>query len=314
MLTDYNHAPLEVDTIPSEAQYLPLTHSREQIDVVHYLVLMPLDCLQKCIKRGIRQDLHLFLFHARKDTRIRIEISTWDDWTSYKPPLTYALQYNHLDIADYLLSSGARLQIAKSGTSGGRPDVLEIACENGSLDTVKWIVDHGYPLDEERVQKSMVGAVRNDHIEVLKYFLTDLKVDINSEYYYSTSLATGVASIETIKFLVDNGADVNGGKARIHTPLDSAVMANRADMVQYLLDNGADADFVGTDDGYTPSRPLTVAIQNGYYDIVKILVEHGADLNNKEGWDSGKDTPLEIAEREKSQHIIDYIKNATNDK
>ena len=246
------------------------------------------------------------------DEQADVELRTDDDLPSSKPPLTYALQYNHLDIADYLFAHGAKLQIAKSGTRG-YPDVLEMACGKGNLETIKWIVAHGYPLDEERAAKSMAEAARNDHIEVLEYFLADLKVDINSEYYYSTALATDSASIETIKYMVKNGADVNGGKKRISTPLDGAVRANRADIVQYLLDNGADADFVGTDNGYTPSRALTVAIQNGFFDIVKILVDHGADLAYHEGWASGKDTPLEIAKNRGSQNIIDYIQNALNE-
>jgi ankyrin repeat protein len=184
------------------------------------------------------------------------------------------------------------------------------------LETVKWIVAHEYPLDEERIEKAMASAASYDHIDVLKYFLNDLKVDINSEYYYATVLSdsTYAAGFETIKFLVDNGADINGGKDRIFTPLDRAVTGNRADVVQYLLEHGADADFVGTDDGYTPSRPLTDAIQNGYFDIVKVLVDHGVELDYHEGWFSGEDTPIEIAESEKSRHIIDYINGAQNNK
>jgi ankyrin repeat protein len=226
-----------------------------------------------------------------------------------KTPLAFALKYNHLDIADYLVAHGAKLEIAPSGTSGNRPDVLEIACENGSVDTVKWIVAHGYPLDEERIARSLSNAARNDHIDVLRYFLEDLKVDVNSEYFHSTALSSA-KSIETIRFLLDNGADVNGGKSHIFTPLERAVRGNRADLVLYLLDNGADPDLAGImDDGYKPARPLTVAIQEGYYDVVKVLVDHGADLNYQEDWASGRVTPLEIAEMEKSQHIIDYIMN-----
>ena len=242
-----------------------------------------------------------------------IEISTYDDWTSVKPPLTYALEYNHLDIADYLFESGAKLQIAKSGTSGGRPDSLEIACKNGSLDTVKWVIEHGYPLDEERIAQSMSEAARNDHIDVLKYFLEDLEVDINSEYYHSTVLSAA-KNFEMMRFLLDNGADVNGGRSPF-TPLDRAVMDNQAYLVQYLLDNGADADIFYTyDDGNTSSRPLTVAIQNGFFDIVKILVDHGVELEYHEGWSSGEDTPVEIATNRGSKNILNYIENALNDK
>jgi len=250
------------------------------------------------------------------DENADIEILSRDS-SSYqeKTPLTYALQNNHPDVADYLFERGAKLQIAASGTSGGRPDVLEIVCENGNIEAVKWVVEHGYPLDEERLQKAMSEAARNDHIDVLKYFLFDLKADINSEYYFSTVLGcAGIASFETVKFLIDNGANINGGKDNIWTPLDRAVSSNRADMVLYLIEQGADVNLVGTDDGYTPSRPLTVAIQNGYFEIVKILVEHGAELDYKEGWVDGKDTPLEIAEGGSSHRIADYIRNALNDK
>ncbi len=226
-----------------------------------------------------------------------------------KTPLTFALQNNHPAVANYLYEHSATLQIAELGTSGGRPDSLEIACENGNLDTVKWVIEHGYPLDEERVELSMSEAALNGHIDLLRYFLDDLKVDINSESYHSTVLSAA-KDVEIMKFLLDNGADVNGGKSCTVTPIDRAVMNNRADLVLMLLDNGADADFVGTDGGYTPLRPLTVAIQKGYFDIVKILVDSGVELDYHEGWDSGEDTPLQIAEAEKSQHIIDYIKNA----
>lgn len=234
-----------------------------------------------------------------------------------KLPLTFALKYNHLDIADYLFAHGAKLEIADIGTSGNRADALEIVCRNGNLETIKWVVAHGYPLDEERVQKAMEIAAGYNYIDVLEYFLTDLKVDIDSIYYHNTVLssATRSADFETIKFLLDNGADVNGCKDHLFTPLEGAIRGNRADVVQYLLDDGADADvFYTYDDGNTSSRPLTVAIQEGYFDVVKILVDHGVDLDYKEGWPSGKDTPLEIAESRKSQHIIDYIKSALNDK
>gem|GEM_PF-697045 len=230
-----------------------------------------------------------------------------------RSPLTFALQNNHLDIADYLFSLGAELQIADSGTSGNRPDVLEITCENGHMDAVKWILEHGYPLDEERLEKTMVRAAWYDQIDILDYFLTDLGAEINAEYHYSTVLTDSItdASFETIKFLVDNGAQVNGGKDRVFTPINRAVNYNRVDVLLYLIEKGADIDFVGCADiGYRPSRPLTTAIQNGYFEIVQILVENGADLNYSEGWTDGQDTPLEIAKRARSQRIITYIENA----
>ena len=231
-----------------------------------------------------------------------------------KMPLTFALKYNHINIADYLFANGAKLEIADSGTSGNRPDSLEIVCKNGDIDAVKWVVEHGYPLDEERIAQSMFESAQNDHINVLRYFLDDLKVDINSEYNHSTVLSAA-QNVETMRYLLDNGADINGGKSRLFTPLNRAIMDNRMDLVQFLLDNGADADvFYTYDDGSQSRRSLTIAIQNGFFDIVKILVDRGVDLDYHEGWSSGNDTPIEIAKNRGSRHIINYIENALNDK
>lgn len=230
-----------------------------------------------------------------------------------KTPLTYALQHDRLDIADYLFELGAELQIAGIGTSGNRPDVLEISCRNGNLDTIKWVISHGYPLEEERCERAMAYAAGNDHIDVLEYFLIDLGIDINVEFYYGTVLGDSIrsANLETIRFLIDNGADVNGGMDRIFTPVNHAVSSYRADALLCLIENGADINNVGcTDDGYSPSHPLTLAIKNGYFEIVQILVEHGAILTYQEGWTNGRDTPLEIAERQQSQRIITYLNDA----
>ncbi len=241
------------------------------------------------------------------------------EWTTYEDysALTAALEFNRIDIADILIRHGAKLQIAESGTTGARPDDLESACINGNINTIKWIVKHGYPLTKEHLLEAMTKAAQDNHINVLQYFINDLKADINVEFYDSTVLSncTGISSLKTIKFLIDNGANINGGKNHVMTPLDSAVNSNRADIVKYLIDKGADVNLIGhSDDGLKPSSLLTQAIQNGYFDIVKILVENGADLHYKEGWSTGKDTPLEIAKKEKSQHIIDYLRSVQRDK
>lgn len=239
----------------------------------------------------------------------------WDLEDNYSA-LANALEYNRLDIAEYLLNHGAKLPIRESGTSGGRPDILERACINGNIDTIKWIFAHGYPITEEYLFLAMNAAARYDQIDVLKYLIFDLKANINTLSYIDTVLdnAVRLSSLETVKFLVDNGANIDGVKNEFMTPVQSAAMDNKSDILLYLVEKGANVNLVGSHDGNKSTSALALAIQQGYFDIVKILVEHGADIHYKEGWTSGKDTPLEIAEREKSQHIIDYLKNAQNNK
>lgn len=228
--------------------------------------------------------------------------------------LTKAIRFNRLDIAKYLLECGAKFQTFEDTSV---PNALEIACGNGNIEMVKWILDSGYPLSTNQKVCAMTSAAVNDRLDVLKYLLVDKKFDINAQSYNDTVLdgASHVASLDTIKFLVDYGANVNGGRNQYSTPLIKAVMFNRLDVVKYLIEKGADVNLAGvSSDGSKNSRPLTHAIQCGYFDMVKLLVDNGASVNYKEGWSGGHDTTLDIAKREGSKRILEYIMVANKSK
>ena len=83
------------------------------------------------------------------------------------------------------------------------------------------------------------------------------------------------------------------------TPLIYATRANNLDSVKVLLDAGAD---INQTSGYGWS-PLLVATQNRYYKLGAYLLEHGANpnLTNKGGW-----TPLYIATDNRNIENGDY--------
>ena len=83
------------------------------------------------------------------------------------------------------------------------------------------------------------------------------------------------------------------------TPLLYAVRAKDLDSVKVLLDAGAD---INQTTGYGWS-PLLVATQNRYYKLGAYLLDHGADPNlaNKGGW-----TPLYLATDNRNIESGDY--------
>lgn len=225
--------------------------------------------------------------------------------------LTKAIRHNRIDVVDYLLKSGAKFQTFDGTTP---KNDLEITCENGNLELLKLIIDFGYPLTDEQLLGAMTAAALNNHINIFEYLLTDKKANINVEYFDETVLGNAAisASLETIQYLVNHGADVNGGKARVSTPLHRAVTFNRLDIAKYLIGKGADVNVVGvySDSGGKTDRLLTQAIQKGYFDMIKLLVENGASVNYKEEWFDENETILDVAKHRGSKHIIDYLENA----
>lgn len=113
---------------------------------------------------------------------------------------------------------------------------------------------------------------------------------------------------EMIEYLLKHGADVN---AREHyfdgdSPLMLAVGKNNLDLVKLLVEHGANPNIKYIDEvGDTEGyTPFLLAIQNNNFDMVKLLVEHGANVNSEA--DCG-DTPLSLAVERNNFEMVKYL-------
>ncbi len=89
--------------------------------------------------------------------------------------------------------------------------------------------------------------------------------------------------------------------------LRQAVLDHDYKTLTYLLDQGADINYNQPDMVY-PYRatPLTVAARMGKMDMVKLLIEHGADVTLAE---KGGERPYTIAVSNKDTVMADYLKS-----
>ena len=65
-------------------------------------------------------------------------------------------------------------------------------------------------------------------------------------YHYSVN-SVDYTWMDTVKFLMQLGADVNAVDARGYTPLHGAAYLGNNEMIQYLIDHGADVKAVAKD-------------------------------------------------------------------
>jgi ankyrin repeat protein len=109
--------------------------------------------------------------------------------------------------------------------------------------------------------------------------LLDADADVNlcdDDGVSPLSLACRINNTDLVRILCDRGAKIDCsttyGEWIIYNPILAAVMHNNCDILQILLDAKADVNSRGPED----LTPLLVACKNGYVDIARILVDHGA--------------------------------------
>ncbi|MBN2082525.1 ankyrin repeat domain-containing protein [bacterium] len=156
-------------------------------------------------------------------------------------PLQSAISRGNIDLASYLISSGANVNSVAIGT-GYTP--LHLASQLGKADSVELLLAAG--ADPNKADE--LGATP------LIYACTD-------------------GHLKVAQVLLDANADIGKpGKNGMHgwTPLHIAASNGHESIVTELLSRGADCTLI-TDDG---NSPLELAIQNNHSEVVALLSEY----------------------------------------
>ncbi|CAH0395611.1 unnamed protein product [Bemisia tabaci] len=259
-----------------------------------------------------------------------IKVVTDDNLT----PLFSASRNGHEDVVKLLIAKQADVNFA---SNYGTP--LDAALESGHFKVVEILLEHGaeFGSEDNRNKTPFEIAIKCGNFERAKTLLQQNDIEINVENSDGETLlhtASEEGNVEVVKFLVDNGADVN---ARNHkaahmaagetmknisefllafsgvklpksgpdqlTPLHYAAVCGNLEVVDYLIGHGADVNCEATTTG---SRPIHLAAASGRKEIVEALIINGAIYNPVDFL--GK-TPLEITAFQDTQILLKSIEN-----
>ena len=105
---------------------------------------------------------------------------------------------------------------------------------------------------------------------------------------------------------MENGADLEKRAGDRHTALTYAVLRERESIVSYLLEAGANPNRTG----YNYEAPLLMASRLGAYDIAKMLLAAGADIDES---DSTGRVALDWAREMRHRDIAALLEAAERD-
>jgi len=121
--------------------------------------------------------------------------------------------------------------------------------------------------------------------------------------FYPLGLAVFFKHPETVRALLDAGADVNAQarNAMKVRPIHAAAAAAQLEVTRALIERGADVN-ARQQEGYTP---LHEAAGSGKIEFARLFLDHGADINART--DSGK-TALTIAIEARQEAMVKLLR------
>ena len=155
-------------------------------------------------------------------------------------------------------------------------------------------------------------AASNSKLKEIRLLLED-GVDVNSIASYSKrtplSAAASQGAAKAVELLLSSGADVNALDEDGSTPLMPACTFGKAKgylVAQQLIAAGANVNIARSDE----RTALKAAIDGMNADLLQLLIENGADrtLQCKPKWAENR-TALGLAELEKRRTAVTYLKS-----
>ena len=149
----------------------------------------------------------------------------------------------------------------------------------------------------------------NDFISLKKYIKDGADVNDANETGESV-LATSLrykCDTDLIMFLVESGADIYDFDEEGVSIFDMAISYDNIEIVKYLIDEGIDVNITNRRSRFTP---LMAAACYGRVDVAKLLIEKGAD---KSAVDSKGISVIDFARKMNKKSILallDYDENS----
>jgi len=181
------------------------------------------------------------------------------------------------------------------------------ASQTGSLEFLKLMLEYGQDLnvvEQETGSTPLLVATRAQESETVKWLIENgADINVRDEGLWSLlHFATNEGHLEITQTLVEAGSDVNATESAGVVPLHLAARnKNGTECVRYLLDHGADVHLKEQNDSWNAAHYAAYA---GELESLKVLTDAGVEVGifDKCGW-----TPLHRACQSGSLECVLYL-------
>ncbi|CAM4758600.1 unnamed protein product [Rotaria magnacalcarata] len=237
-------------------------------------------------------------------------------------PLYTATEEGHLDVVQLLIRHGADVNRSPKGQVARDLHIenqtpLLIACMRNHETIIRHLIESGANVNvtSERGSSPFLAICQHNNVELARLLIQNgARHDVEAKNLYDGKInglivAAESGSFETLRLLVEAGLDVNykiegKGETAGRTPLFCACAKGFQDIVEYLIDRGADVN--GTEKSGLSC--LHIASAMGHADTVRILCERGANVDQQFRFEEQDVTAYDLAESQQHDHVCQVLK------
>ena len=215
-----------------------------------------------------------------------------------KQALLKAIELENDELETLLRNKGARLCMGTASQIGSLEDVSFLIGQGISPNSTLTVstAEPGSHSIAKEISALLLAAINRHEAVASKLQEAGAKVDIYC--------ASALNMVDKVSELLSSGTKIDRVDAFGKTPLHRAIQGNAFDVVEMLLEGGASVE--RTSDLFTfGPRAIHVAASSGASpEIIEILLEYGADINEE----SNTGTPLDCALREDQTETVEFLR------
>jgi len=217
----------------------------------------------------------------------------WGLWIEPYGKIHYAVSQGKLDKVRKYLERGMNANFKKHKYSY---TPLYVAASKGKREIAELLIAYGATvnqgLEEENGENPLLAAVMEGHQDVVEGLMAHGAIA-------GAHVSTFRGEVNKLRTYLEQGGDVNTRRNGM-TLLHLAVLGRSQEAIPLLL--GYRADLVACD-SINDDAPLHRAVEKNYIEIVELLIDRGANINQS----SGRGTPLHLAIWLKHREIIELL-------
>lgn len=170
-----------------------------------------------------------------------------------------------------------------------------LAIDKGHIRTLKLLFRYGATLKPG----SLIKAVYADDYGLVKFILDKNSDFDTAEYKAALVTAARIGHLEAIKSIVDSK---KAPRSTIENAILGAALREEMEVIKYLVEQGVDINFRARDN----CTPLHSIAQDGTIEMIKYMITVGANINAecRKG-----ETPLKWAYYGKNEKVIAYLED-----